>query len=154
MDTSKFQCPAEKGSSRKLGFRYTGRTLLGNWASGTDYSRKPRGMKGAGAVRDPGPHIPYRSSERALGREHLTTEGLSTGGCVTRFTRNPHRLYPLFPRQQRRGLVVGKRSSRCDCHGDSRLPHVVGRLQEHNCVIVPKGQEGFVDGNPELLVGW
>ena len=24
MDTAKFQCPAEKGSSRKLGFRYTG----------------------------------------------------------------------------------------------------------------------------------
>src|SRR5215204_1890815 len=92
-------------------------------------------------------------SQRELGREHLT-ERLSTGGRVTRSSRNPHRLYPLIPRHQRRGLVVGHRSSCCDGQGDSRHMHVVGRLAEQYYVVLSEGQEAFVDGDPELLVGW
>src|SRR5215218_5404377 len=110
-------------------------------------------MKRAGAVRNPGPHIPYRSSERAWQSISLR-EGLSTGRCVTRFSRQPHRLYPLIPRHQRRDLVVANRSSRCDGQDESLHVHVVGRLQEQYYVVLPKGQEGFADGDPKLLVGW
>ena len=49
---------------------------------------------------------------------------------------------------------MANRSSRCDGQGDSRHVHVVGRLQEQYYVVVPEGQEGFADGDPELLVGW
>src|SRR5919107_3947642 len=98
--------------------------------------------------------MPYRLLIESLAEIISLREGLSTGGCVTRFSRKPHRLYPLIQRQQRRGLVVGNRSSSCDSHGDSRHMHVVGRLAEQYYVVVPEGQEGFADGDPELLVGW
>src|SRR5919112_6538298 len=98
--------------------------------------------------------MPYRLLRVRAWQRASHSEGLSTGGCVTRFSRHPHRLYPLIPRQQRRGLVVGNRSSRCDGQGDRRHVHVVGRLYEQYCVVVPKGQEEFADGDPKLLVGW
>src|SRR5215216_4713186 len=84
----------------------------------------------------------------------LCFSDLAARRSVARALRRPHRLYSLLIRHERRGLVVFDPSPCRDGQSHRRRPHVVGRLQDEDLIIVPEGQEVLSDGNPELLEGW